>query len=75
MNGNLLRQIRMREGMTQEEFGAKLNLSKSAIANIEAGRRPVSDKVRARLAQKFVVDEKLIYFLDSYRKIEKIFPK
>ncbi|MDF1510196.1 helix-turn-helix transcriptional regulator [Robertmurraya sp. DFI.2.37] len=74
MNGNLFRALRMREGMTQEEFGAKLNLSKSAIANIESGRRPISDKVRARLAQKFEIDDNLLYFFESYRKMEDIFP-
>lgn len=74
MNGKKFKGLRLKEGLTQAEFGAMLNLSESAIANIEAGRRPVSAKVRARLAHRFVIDDKLLDFLDAYEKMGKLFP-
>jgi transcriptional regulator with XRE-family HTH domain len=74
MNANTFKALRLREGLTQEQFGELLGLSKSTIANIEAGRRSISDQVRARLAQKVEVDDRLLCFLDSLSKIEKIIP-
>jgi transcriptional regulator with XRE-family HTH domain len=74
MNANSFKALRLRNGMTQKEFGDLLGVSESTIAAIENGRRRISDQVRARLAQKVEVNDDLIYFLESYRKIESINP-
>lgn len=74
MNSNSFKALRLRNGMTQKEFGDLLGVSESTIAAIENGRRKISDQVRARLAQKVEVNDDLIYFLESYRKIDNINP-
>lgn len=74
MNKETFKAIRLHKDMTQEQFGELLGMSKSAIANIEAGRRSISDRVRARLVQKVEFDDDLLYFLDSYIKLDNIYP-
>jgi len=38
--GRLIRTLRNREGITQEELASKLNLSRLTIQNLEAGKNP-----------------------------------
>ncbi|MDM5339688.1 helix-turn-helix transcriptional regulator [Fictibacillus enclensis] len=69
MDKNVFKALRLKEGLTQEKMGERLSLSTSTIAAIEAGRRPLSDHVRVKLAQQFKVDKEFLYFFDSYMKM------
>lgn len=48
--GNLIRSIRLGEGMTQEVFALLLMISKQCLCDIEKGRRYVSPKLAAKYA-------------------------
>ncbi|MCM3705845.1 MULTISPECIES: helix-turn-helix transcriptional regulator [Cytobacillus] len=74
MNANSFKGLRLKKGMTQKEYADLLGVSESTIAAIETGRRPISDLVRARLAQKIELDEDSIYFLESFEKVKRIYP-
>lgn len=41
--GTLVRVLRKQEGISQEELGEKLNLSRITIQNLEAGKNPTMD--------------------------------
>ncbi len=41
--GELIRLLRKRQGLTQDELGNKLNLSRITIQNVEAGRNATMD--------------------------------
>lgn len=43
--GELVRVLRKRENLTQEELGERLALSRMTIQNLEAGRNPTMDTV------------------------------
>ncbi|MDW0110445.1 helix-turn-helix domain-containing protein [Sporosarcina aquimarina] len=73
MNNERFKQIRHSHEMTQEQFAAFLGMGRSTVANIEAGRTPVSDRTRARLAKVMDVSQVLSFF-DDINKIEKVFP-
>ena len=49
--GDLLASIRVGEGLTQTDFAAQLEISKSHLCDIEKGRKTVSPKRAARFAQ------------------------
>lgn len=70
MNGNLFKVLRMKEGMTQEEFANHLGISRSLVAGIEQGRQPISDLVRARLVAKdYRLDDSFYIFLRQFRQM------
>jgi transcriptional regulator with XRE-family HTH domain len=70
MNGKLFKVLRMKEGMTQEEFANHLGISRSLVAGIEQGRQPISDHVRARLvARDYRLDDSFYIFLHKYRQM------
>lgn len=50
MDRHQIRALRSKNRLTQAEFGKMLGLSTSTVANIEAGRRGISDNVYSRLA-------------------------
>lgn len=54
--------IRLDKRMTQDEFGHLLGLAGSSIANIEAGRRGISDSTIARLARVDISADFLSFF-------------
>jgi transcriptional regulator with XRE-family HTH domain len=71
---NNFKAIRLKQKMTQQEFAELLGVSRSTIEAIESGRRPISDLVRARLAQKIDLDQESLRFLELYKKIFQIYP-
>lgn len=50
-------ELRKDQNLTQTEFASKLNLTRSAIANYEQGRRPLSDRTVADICRVFNVNE------------------
>lgn len=74
MKPNTFKALRLYLGMTQEEFGEFLGIGQSSIANMENGRRTISDATRGKIARK--VDMKEFYsFLSRLDEVEKTFPK
>lgn len=70
MNSHIFKVMRMKEGLTQEEFAEKLKISRSLVANIEAGRQPISDHVRARLvASDYRLNDEFYIFLRQYTQM------
>ena len=44
-------------GLTQDKFGERLGVGRSAISNIEAGSRGVTDQIRLSVCREFNVNE------------------
>ena len=58
MNENdRVKAIRKGVGLTQDEFGAKLGIQKSAVSKIERGENAVTDQVRLMICQSFDIRE------------------
>lgn len=74
MNGQTIKMIRLEKRMTQSDFGLLLGISASMVAHIENGRRPISDTVRARLAQVVNIEE-FVSFFERYNELDNIISK
>ena len=48
-----LRGLRGREGLTQSELAARLDVSQNVISEMESGKRPISPKMAKRLGEEF----------------------
>ncbi|GIN10244.1 hypothetical protein J26TS2_01110 [Shouchella clausii] len=70
MNKETFRALRLKEGLTQEEFATILGVSTSSVAAIESGRRGISDKVRAKLASEYTLDDSYLFYFDQYKKLK-----
>ncbi|HBK1886767.1 TPA: helix-turn-helix transcriptional regulator [Campylobacter jejuni] len=60
MTANDFKQIREKLGLTQEQLGNKLNLTRQQIINIEKGKTPISKKYFdniSKLSKKFYIDK------------------
>ncbi|MGM8212129.1 helix-turn-helix domain-containing protein [Virgibacillus sp. W0430] len=57
MKNDLIRDIRMYKGLTQERFAEWLGVHYSTIANVEANYRPVSEGLASKIALKFDVTD------------------
>jgi len=73
--GNIIKSLRIREGLTQEELSEKLKLSRSTIGMYENGERIPSIEVLENIADYFNVDMNYItgttkeeYYLDLKSK-------
>lgn len=80
---NMLKYLRERDGYTQEELAKRLNISRSALANYEQGRRTPNHELEETIADLFNVDlntlrglptpeldEETIYVVESYKKLK-----
>ncbi|MED4127482.1 helix-turn-helix transcriptional regulator [Shouchella miscanthi] len=70
MNKETFRALRLKEGLTQKEFASILGVSTSSVEAIESGRRNISDKVRAKLATEYPLDESYFIYFDQYEKLQ-----
>lgn len=50
-------QIRKAEGLSQEKFGNKLNMSRTGIASIESGQSAITDRTIADICRVFNINE------------------
>jgi DNA-binding XRE family transcriptional regulator len=57
--GRLLRGLRLRENLTQKEFGKPLGVDKSAVSAMERNKRPISVNMAKKIAE--------VYGVGSYR--------
>lgn len=74
MNAEHFKAIRLSKRLTQKQFADLLGVSRSTVEAIENGRRPISDTVRARLAQEVDASDELFSFLHRYIKFDCINP-
>ena len=58
MKGKELQELRLSLGLSQDEFGKKLGLSKSSICNMEKGERNISIRTINLIKLTFDVDSK-----------------
>ena len=54
--GRILEAVRAAEGLTQDEFGDKLGLTRGRVCDYEKGRRMVTPKMAAAIAKQFGYD-------------------
>ena len=52
-----IKEARKSLGLTQDKFGERLGVGRSAISNIEAGSRGVTDQIRLSVCREFNVNE------------------
>ncbi|MFC7063964.1 helix-turn-helix domain-containing protein [Halobacillus seohaensis] len=57
MNGEQLRQIRFKEGLTQEEFAGRIGFHQSYISAMENESKPISEKTRYKVRTTFETRE------------------
>ncbi|MEK4085148.1 helix-turn-helix domain-containing protein [Psychrobacillus sp. FSL K6-1415] len=70
MNSTSFKALRIREGKTQAAFAEMLGVSESTVAQIETNKRPISARVKVKLAQKFKMDDELVNFFAEVRKYQ-----
>lgn len=54
--GNLVRQVRLDQGLSQSKFGDALGVTASGIAKIETGDRPLTDQMKKAIIAAFHVN-------------------
>lgn len=54
---NRLSEIRKDFGLTMDEFGKKLGVTRSAISNIESGKRNITDQILLSVCREFHVNK------------------
>ncbi len=57
--GTVLRGLRVREGLTQEEFAKKIDCPQSWISGWETGKRSLGKKMAQKIAKIFKVDYRI----------------
>lgn len=72
MNEETVRAIRVSLNMTQEEFAAVLNVSRSSIAAVESGHRVVSNKLRTRIKQTFGDDKTVAEAIRREKEFDRL---
>ena len=60
--GKTLKGLREQKGESAEELSKALNISASAIAMYETGKRVPRDEIKIRIAEHFVVPVESIFF-------------
>ena len=60
--GKTLKGLREQKGESAEELSKALNISASAIAMYETGKRVPRDEIKIRIAEHFVVPVETIFF-------------
>lgn len=58
--GATVRQLREMRGFTPDEFANEVGISRPYLANIEAGRKPLTEILLARIAQALSVRQVVI---------------
>ena len=55
--GATIRQIRMMRGFKPDEFASEIGISRPYLANIEAGRKPLTEVLLSRIADALSVPQ------------------
>jgi DNA-binding XRE family transcriptional regulator len=54
--GLILRGVRFREGLTQEAFAKRINVSQANLSKMELGHRPIGKEMAKRIANEFDIN-------------------
>ncbi len=65
------KELRKKLGLTLEEFGKRLGVTKSAISNIENGNRNLTDLMIVSICREFDVSEEWLRFGDGEMFVPK----
>ena len=68
--GNRLKQLRLREGYTQQQLAVKLGVTKSVISYYELQERSPSPEILIRLAHIFHVTTDFLLGLEQQERID-----
>lgn len=68
MNGELLKELRLKANLTQEELGEKIGFTGAAIRMLEIGKRKGSRKMIEKLAAFFEVPIDYLYNSEKYKE-------
>lgn len=68
MDRQLIKSIRLFNGLSQSEFSVKIGVSESTISRIESGERSISDRVRMGVVRNFEISPELLKAADSIRE-------
>jgi antitoxin HigA-1 len=60
MDGIAVKAVRLAAKLSQGDFSEQLGISQSLLSMVENGKRPVSDRIRIRIAQAFGIGEETI---------------
>lgn len=63
--GATIRQVREMRGYKPDEFASKIGISRPYLANIEAGRKPLTEVLLARISGALDV-EQIVFVRDGY---------
>jgi DNA-binding XRE family transcriptional regulator len=56
--GAMLKGVRLREGLSQEDFAKKIHIRQGDLSKMESGKRPIGKMIAHRIAHKFKVNYK-----------------
>lgn len=72
MDAQSVKAIRISQSMNQVEFAEALSVSRSCIAAVEGGYRPVSSNLRIRIAQKFGTGDDVLTAIQRAKDSNKL---
>ncbi|RAI96870.1 helix-turn-helix protein [Paenibacillus pabuli] len=72
MDAQSVRAIRISRNMRQTDFAEALSVSRSCIAAVEGGHRPVSYNLRIRIAQVFGTGDDVITAIQRAKDSDKL---
>lgn len=72
MTNETFKLIRLYSGMSQRAFAKHIGVSHGTVSLIEANYRPVSEYVRAKVAEKFDLNDDFLKYIEKYRKLSQI---
>lgn len=64
--------IRLYSSMSQRDFAKHIGVSPTTVGLIEANYRPVSEYVRAKVAEKFDLNDDFLKYIEKYRRLSQI---
>ena len=73
MDGLMIRALRIQQGFSQGELAKTIGISQPRLSEMETGTRPITPRVRIRIAQIFDIDDKAMEMLRKVRLAEQIF--
>lgn len=71
MKNETFKLIRLYTRRSQREFAEYIGTSLATVSAIEAGFRPVSSAVRAKLANKFTLDDAFFSYIENFRRLSQ----
>lgn len=67
---NRIKKIRKEVGLTQTEFASRLSLSQNFIAQVESGKKNMSDRTVSDICREFGISEKWLRYNEGDMKAE-----